>query len=149
MKNLIFVGLIAMIMVGLLAAPVLAKSPLLKKHEAEMAAYDRQMVALKAKTEAARKAREDKEALNNAIGKVLFLPFRPLVMAGMYLSKFVTGLSKGDLKAPAQATFMVVVSPLNLVVATAGDLVTLTKKKSPYGPTPYKPSEKEAITPPF
>ena len=146
-KGLILVVLAVFVLVS--CFPAMAKSPLLKKHEAEMAAYDQQMVALKAKTEAVRKVREDQEAVNNAIGKVFFLPFRPLVMGGMYLSKFVTGLSKGDLKESSRAVCLVVASPVNLIAATVGDLATLTKKKSPYGPTPYKPLVKEAIVPPF
>lgn len=144
MRKLLMYVVLSFIIVALLAVSALAKSPLLKKHEAEMAAYDQRMVVLKVKTEAARKAREDQEAVNNAINKVLFLPVRPFAMGGMYLSKFVTGVSKGDLKASAQATFLVVVSPLNLAVVTVGDFVTLTDKKSPYGPP-----GKEAIAPPF
>jgi len=84
------------------------------------------------------------EMAGNALGKALFMVVRPVAMGGMYLSKFVTGLSKGDLKAPAQAVFLTAVSPLNLAVATAGDVATLTDKKSPYGPI-----GPEAISPPF
>jgi hypothetical protein len=84
------------------------------------------------------------EMAGNALGKALFMVVRPVAMGGMYLSKFVTGLSKGDLKAPAQAVFLTAVSPLNLAVATGGDVATLTDKKSPYGPI-----GPEAISPPF
>lgn len=68
------IGIIcAMVMIALVAAPALAKSPLLLKHEAEMAAHDAKMAALKAQTAIAASEADKARAKQNTVMKVVTL----------------------------------------------------------------------------
>ena len=69
---------VVLVLVAFCAAPALAKSPLLQKHEAEMAAYDQQMVVLKAKTAVAVKASQAAYARQDKLMAPVKVAFSPL-----------------------------------------------------------------------
>lgn len=74
---------VVILVASLLAVPALAKSPLLLKHEAEMAVYDQQMVILKAGAEAARKAREAAQKRQGHLSNVFINLIPPVFVVNL------------------------------------------------------------------